>query len=489
MEDVVVMQKLKMRIFCLLACLLAVTLLIPGFQLEAHAAGQSEISFETNFVSVKESAGTVKLKVFRTNGAGTAKVVYFANGGGLWLTFAPGETSKTISFPLKDDTVAQGNRLLKVYFVTSYIEGAVFGPNTSVNVEVLDDDGGPIGPGKIQFGSPNIKVQENAGAASLIVQRRGGTTGEVTVNYKTHADYYQGAKDGVDYEGVSGTLVFADGESLKTIKVPIIDNDNYDHNRTFYLSLTNPAGGANLGEIRDQYVQITNDDPITNGIRFAPGDVQVNENQGYAAIDVLRDQPSGAATVSYATSKYNHRGTVRFEEGETKKTIQIPIIDDGIPEANEILIVSLSIVSGEKYAYLSSPSTVRIEIVDNDTAHFEFKSKTNYAMEETGMAYITVIRSGTSKGRVSVGYTTAPVSAKDGSNPSNGIDFIQMKGTLTFDVGETVKNIQIPLVDDSIREYNEKFRIHFTPNAWIDNITVGTFTEVVILDQDHLTNS
>ncbi len=52
-----------------------------------------------------------------------------------------------------------------------------------------------------------------------------------------------GATAGHDYEPTSGTLVFAPGETAKTVSVPVFADDHDEGEETFTLALSNPRGG------------------------------------------------------------------------------------------------------------------------------------------------------------------------------------------------------------------------------------------------------
>jgi uncharacterized repeat protein (TIGR01451 family) len=69
----------------------------------------------------------------------------------------------------------------------------------------------------------------------------------------------------VDYQPVSGVLTFAPGEVMKTIEIPVIDNDLYGQGpRSFDLGLSGPEG-AFLGHRFVDTVQIDDDDAIPEG--------------------------------------------------------------------------------------------------------------------------------------------------------------------------------------------------------------------------------
>ena len=75
--------------------------------------------------------------------------------------------------------------------------------------------------GTLAFSAPSYMVSEKGTNAYINVLRTNGVTGVVTVDYFTRDGT---AVAGVKYVATNGTLVFADGETSKTIVVPIIDD-------------------------------------------------------------------------------------------------------------------------------------------------------------------------------------------------------------------------------------------------------------------------
>jgi hypothetical protein len=76
------------------------------------------------------------------------------------------------------------------------------------------------------------------------------------------------AKLDLDYVHTSGTLVFEDGETVKTFTVQLIDDLRAEPEETLGLILSNPQGGATLGAITSATLTII-DDPTD----VTPGDV------------------------------------------------------------------------------------------------------------------------------------------------------------------------------------------------------------------------
>ena len=75
------------------------------------------------------------------------------------------------------------------------------------------------------------------------------------------------------------------------------------------------------------------------------------------------------------------------------------------------------------------------------------------AEEKSGVARVTVMRTGGSDGTVTVRYATANETARA------GIHYSAVAGTLTFGPGEILKTIEIPLFDDALYSGNTKFTL------------------------------
>ena len=90
--------------------------------------------------------------------------------------------------------------------------------------------------GTIELSSTDYAVTEDAGSASITVNRVDGLRGTVTVQYATVA---QTAIPGIDYTPVSGTLTFAPGVASQTIVVPVLDNSYVSQNRQVSIVLSN----------------------------------------------------------------------------------------------------------------------------------------------------------------------------------------------------------------------------------------------------------
>src|SRR5262249_32491209 len=115
----------------------------------------------------------------------------------------------------------------------------------------------PLAPGGIALQSTALSVGEAAGTANVVLERRNGSDGRVTVNYHTTAG---SATAGQDYTAVTGTVEFLPGETQKTVQVPILNDSLIEGNETFTFTIESPTGGATLITPATGTVTITDDD-------------------------------------------------------------------------------------------------------------------------------------------------------------------------------------------------------------------------------------
>jgi hypothetical protein len=115
----------------------------------------------------------------------------------------------------------------------------------------------------LQFRKKVASVGEGAGTVTLYVTRTGSNIGALTLNYTTSNG--TAAAPG-DYTTKTGTLTWASGSSVtKKIVVPIINDALAEGDETFFVTLSNPTGGATLGARSKATVTILAND---NGSRL-----------------------------------------------------------------------------------------------------------------------------------------------------------------------------------------------------------------------------
>jgi hypothetical protein len=355
-------------------------------------------SFSINSVSVNETAGSATLTVTKSgstvlthavsyasaNGSATAGADYTAVSG--TLSFTSGETSKTITVSILDDTLYESSESFSVN-LSAPTQGASLG-TASGTVTLLSND--PPPSLSVYGGS----VNESAGTVTVSVEKSGSTGLTHAVNYTTVSGT---AVSGADFTATSGTLTFAPAETIKTFTVAIINDSVAESTEYFSIQLSAPTNGATLGAGLG-VIGIVDDD-----IPAVPGSVQfsgvspsasVLEPVGSVTLTLSRtgaSGPFGAASVVCATSNGTAIAgsdyvavsqTITWAAGDSSpKSCVVPIIDDtqfelhcasnpNFPQPGEMPIICtrdeyfyvyLSNVSGMS---LGSPMSMTITIND-----------------------------------------------------------------------------------------------------------------------------
>ena len=223
-------------------------------------------------------------------------------------------------------------------------------PNFKTRTLTISDNDDPP---TLSFALVAITVDEDAGNAVLTVNKVGPTEVTATVDYETRQRTGTTvAVEGDDYIATSGTLTFQQHETSKTISIPIVDDNVYEHfNERFYVDLINPREARLPTDPYAASVFIDNNDPVPTA---SMADVTASEPTGAMTLTLKLSNPS-SQDISYRTpdnSEYRG-GTATFEDdyeiqydgtnnvtitvraGQLTKSFDITLIDDDMEEPDE----------------------------------------------------------------------------------------------------------------------------------------------------------
>jgi hypothetical protein len=342
--------------------------------------------------------------------------------------------------------------------------------------------GGPSA-GQFQFDNASYVFNETAGEALITVTRSNGNTGQATVNYATSDG---SATAGLDYTATSGTLIFEDGEVVKTFAVPLtFDEEDEGNQEDFFLALSNPTGGATLGsQISTKMFLIDYD--LTGPI-ISIGSVTVVEgNDGTTdAVFTIHTTPhTDPVVVSFETEDGSAKAgadyeakadSVTFNPGELTKTVSVKIKGDAVKEGNEVFRLRLTSIGPAAYAGDDGDGCT---IIDDDGPALQFESGGYSVNENDGARTITVKRIGSAASAVSVNYATADGTAKAGE------DYAATSGTLNFGIGETSKSFTVAINNDGSDEADETLTINLSNPAGDASLGSPSTTTITINDDD-----
>ncbi|HVG34794.1 MAG TPA: FG-GAP-like repeat-containing protein [Pyrinomonadaceae bacterium] len=242
-----------------------------------RATVRPTIQFNAAGYTVNENAGSALITVTRAGDTFSAVTINYATSDNTasagsdytaaagTLTFNAGETSKTFSVAITDDTVYEGNETVKLS-LSDPTGNALLGTQSSSVLTIIENDSSAS---TLQLNQSSYSIAEGNGSLQVLVNRSGDSSLPVTVNYATSdaANFLQNcnvmngaATSRCDYVGVLGTLHFAAGETSKTISIPIVDDTYLEGAENFSLSLSHPSGGAMIGTNQTAPIQIIDND-------------------------------------------------------------------------------------------------------------------------------------------------------------------------------------------------------------------------------------
>jgi len=265
------------------------------------------------------------------------------------LTFAPGETTKTVTVAVTGDLIVEPD------------ETFVINLTAPINATLADNQGlGTITNDDSVVAIPTLSITD-----VTVLEANSGTTNAVfTVTLSaasllpvtviaTSADGT--ATNPTDYIAIlPTTLTFAPGETTKTVAVAVNGDLIVEPDETFVINLTTPVN-ATLAD-NQAIGTITNDDAVVATPTLSIRDVTVIEaNSGTtnAVFTVTLSAPSAlpvtiiaSSAEGTATNPSDYMAIVpsmlTFAPGETTKTFTIAVNGDLIVEPDETFFINLT---------------------------------------------------------------------------------------------------------------------------------------------------
>jgi choice-of-anchor B domain-containing protein len=234
---------------------------------------------------------------------------------------------------------------------------------------IVDDRTRSVEEGSLAFSAAAFGAEETESAV-ITVQRLGGATGPVTVNWEIIAAHGSTA----DVVATKGTLSWADGDASDKIIDLGIQNDGVPEDiERLVIKLTAPQGGATLASPNLASLYISDPGGIST-VEFDREEVTISERGFATAVAVMRRKGSvsGTLAVQYAISDGNAtagtdysgpaNGTITWADGDAgPKWIEYGILDDGSGEDSEFFELTLSDATGGS---IGGSSVLRINISD-----------------------------------------------------------------------------------------------------------------------------
>ncbi|KAI6651569.1 hypothetical protein LOD99_5177 [Oopsacas minuta] len=474
-----------------------------------------EAATEQPVITVSEETVNISLQVVRAQGTvGQVSVEYFTSSLDAFgigsdrdyintagsLTFSQGQRSQYLTITLVDDAIPELEESFQVILSnpTGLSGKPSLGIGYIINVTIATSDDA-FGVFSFRSDSLSRVVSEDDVSTTLYLQRTGGLLGDVTLYWSL-----TGSNGPTDISPSSGIVYFADGVDNGEIDFSIIQDQISEFLEMFKVEIINVTGGARLSSLGDTQVMISiqaSDYP--HGLfNFPLGQRSVTVEEGNTFSLTINRQfgTTGDIRVNYSTSiptlnpatpdqDYTQIDTayVDFTSGITTRMIDITVLHDTVPEADErfdVLLISAELLSAPQPGMAiptidsGAASISEITISENDDARgiFSFTS-TQFTVPEPASNFLFVRRSAGLFGTVAVRYTVTLVTAALN-------DLSSLNGQVTFTEGTSLAALPLTVADDLNPEFDETFTVSLTSPSGGASIASTNFSTVVTISEN-----
>ncbi|OUC15999.1 MAG: hypothetical protein B0A82_03825 [Alkalinema sp. CACIAM 70d] len=464
----------------------------PNVSTTEGNSGNTPATFTVNLSNPSSEIVTVNYTT--QDGTATVGSDYTAATGS--LTFNPGETSKAITVQVTGDTTPESNETFQVQL--SGANNATFagGATTLSSTGTITDDDAPVVP-KISVTPVLVSKAEGNSSSQFYqftIQLDQPTTQQVSVQYATVDGTAVSSGLSADYGGKAGTLIFAAGETSKTVAIEVFGDTNFEANETFKLQLSNPQN-ATLGTT-EATGEILNDDaaPLPGLSVLATPTTVVEGNAGTTKTVTFTISLSSAATqpvtVTYATvdgtatSSGNDyvpvSGSLTFAPGETSKTVNVTVRGDNTVEPDEDFSLNLSNPTNAKIDVLSAFVTISNDDSNNGQLPTVSLGSGNVSLSE-GNTLGSVIPFTITLSQPATQTITVRVDTVDGTAIA-GQDYVPISnGIITFNPGDQSKTFTVSTIGDTTPEPDETFDVRLSNPS---NAILGTLSQTAVITND-----
>jgi hypothetical protein len=345
-------------------------------------------------VTITKSTSNRVSKVSVSTTDGTAKAGYDYKAVNLAVSMGANQTIAYVTVPILNDSLTEGDETFTVTLKAVRNASISRSPAT---VTITDDETvtpPPPPPGPPNFSVGDVTVNESAGTASIKITKTDANGSSAQISYVT--------QDGTaiapgDYSARSGSLTFTDATMSQTVTVPIIQDIEHEDNEHFYLTIkavSNASIVDNTGT-----VTIVDDDAAASPPSFSVTDVTVNESAGTVTVHITKTNANGSSSsLSYTTADGTARavgdytatsGTISFLNGDTDKTVSVPLVNDTTAEPTETFAFNITAVTN---ATVAKNGTVTVADNDQPTGYILSPSLTGLPDIASNFDYTTAVQ-------------------------------------------------------------------------------------------------
>ncbi|MHA7129207.1 Calx-beta domain-containing protein [Algoriphagus namhaensis] len=444
-------------------------------QIEGNS-GTTVFSFQVSLFS-PAPAGGATVDFATVDGTASAGSDYLANNG--TLSFAVGESSKTIDITVNSDEIVEADEVFTIVLTNPTGTGIVLG-DASATGTITNDDAAAVT-------IADVAVNEDTGMATLSAMLDNGVQGGFEVDIST-SDGTATTID-LDYTSLNASTIRFLGNpgEIQTIQISLGVDSKVEADETILVAMNNLSGTSLPVYITDgATVTILNDDQTLVTIADQSGQEDNgaitltltlgNAVQGGFSVDV--SSSDGSATVSDG-DYVSVNQTISFtgNAGEMRMLTLLPTADSKIEQDETVSISMSNLIATVLSGAIDITDGATVTILNDDQAGLTIQT-TAQAAEDATNGVFTVTTSSQFDTNLSVTFETS-------GSATEGVDYANLGTSFIFPANTNSVTITVPVISDNLDEQDEEVTITLTGTD-DSNITVGSpnVATLSIVDND-----
>ena len=224
----------------------------PGLSADDHSGSEGSATIDIPVELFGSVGHQVTVDYATSDGTALAGKDYEATTG--TLTFAPGQTTQSVSVQVLADRKTEANETLTLT-LSNVGGGPASGPPVTVvkpdaTATILDNDP------KVKLGDVRVREgNKGMGSANFMIKLSHASPDAVTVRFAT---VNGSARARSDYMAVRKTITFLSGQTKQTVPVAVKGDRRHEPNERFFAKLSKVEGGR-LGDSKGIATIVDND--------------------------------------------------------------------------------------------------------------------------------------------------------------------------------------------------------------------------------------
>ena len=425
----------------------------------------------------EDPEGSVTVPLTATNQGGASDSDY--SGVPASVTFNSGETEKTFIFRAVEDNLEDRGESVKLSF-GNLPDRVTAGTTDEATVSISNSIAQNSLTVTFDFSE---QVLSEGGTATVTVRLNIAPGSDVTIPLtKTE----QGGASSADYSGVPDSVEFTSEETEQTFDFKATQDDVDDDGKSVKIGFGELPAGVSAGSTDETTMFITDDDVPSVIVSFDQSFYSVDEGDMVDVTVTLNADPERTVTIPItATDQGGASGgdysgvpaSIEFNSGDTEKEITFVAASDSENDDGESVKLGFGALPTGVSAGTTNEATVSItdDDVPSVTASFE---QSTYTVVEGDMVTVKVKLDADPERTVTFSIT------KTEQDGASNADYSGVPGRVTFNSGDTEKEITFVAASDSENDDGERVKLGF--GALPTGVSAGTTNEatVSITDDD-----